>query len=117
MTKTRPGSAKSLATQDIDLLCKAIADPTRREILDLLADAPRTTGDIAEHFPTTRFAIMKHLGVLERAGLVVVTRDGRERWNSLNAVPLQQMVERWVTPLAARGAGSLLALKRHLEKE
>ncbi len=105
------------ADAEVARVCRAIADPTRRAILDLLATAPRTTGALAESFPTTRFATMKHLGVLVDAGLVVVTRRGRERWNHLNAVPLERLHERWVTPLAASGARSLLALQKHLEKE
>jgi DNA-binding transcriptional ArsR family regulator len=74
---------------------QALADPTRRAIMDLLRQAPRTTGALAEQFPTTRFAIMKHLTVLETAGLVVIRRRGRERWNHLNAVPLELVYERW----------------------
>ena len=105
------------ADAEVARVCRAIADPTRRAILDLLATAPRTTGDLAASFPTTRFATMKHLGVLVQAGLVIVTRRGRERWNHINALPLERLHERWVTPLAARGARSLLALQAHLEKE
>ncbi len=103
--------------EELDQVCRAIAEPTRRAILDLLARAPRTTSDIATHFPTTRFATMKHLAVLQQAGLVVITRRGRERWNHINVVPLVQLHERWVTPLAERSAAAMLALKRHLERE
>jgi DNA-binding transcriptional ArsR family regulator len=103
--------------EEIDLVCRAIADPTRREILDLLAKAPRTTGEIAERFPTTRFATMKHLSVLVRAGLVIATRRGRERWNHLNVVPLVRLHERWVAPLAERGAKALIDLDNHLRQE
>ncbi len=109
--------SKPSAEVELDLVCRAIADPTRRAILDLLARAPRTTGALSESFPTTRFAIMKHLSVLQRAGLVIVTRRGRERWNHINAVPLERLHERWVAPLAQRGARSLLALAKQLEKE
>ena len=66
-------------------------------MLDLLADKPRTTGELATAFPKlSRFAVMKHLRVLERAGLVIVSRDGRKRWNSLNAAPLRDVLRRWV---------------------
>lgn len=103
---------------EIERVCRAIADPTRRAILDLLAAQPRTTGDLAQRFAqTTRFATMKHLNVLVVAGLVVVTRRGRERFNHLNVVPLQRLHERWVAPLASRGAASLLALQKHLQEE
>ena len=94
---------------------QALADPTRRQILDLLRVEPRTTGQLAQAFPTTRFAVMKHLTVLEEAGLVVVRRQGRERWNHLNALPLQMLYERWVKPYEAVWAQKLTALKSQLE--
>ena len=66
-------------------------------MLDLLAIKPRTTGELVAAFPKlSRFAVMKHLAVLEDAGLLVITREGRQRWNALNAVPLQQELRRWV---------------------
>jgi len=95
---------------------RALADPTRRSLLDLLRDEPRTTGELAAAFPdVTRFAVMKHLGVLVDAGLVVVTRRGRERWNHLNAVPLRQAYERWMAPYAERAAVTALRLKDFVE--
>ncbi len=95
---------------------KALADPTRRRILDLLRERPRTTGELSAAFEVTRFAVMKHLGVLEQAGLVVVRRRGRERWNHVNPVPIQQIAERWIRPYEAGFAASLVGLKRHLEQ-
>lgn len=66
-------------------------------MLDLLAKRPRTTGELAAKFGgLSRFAVMKHLRVLQRAGLLVVSRDGRKRWNSLNPVPLREVLRRWV---------------------
>lgn len=66
-------------------------------MLDLLAEKPRTTGELSAAFPKlSRFAVMKHLGVLNAAGLIVVTREGRQRWNALNAAPLQEVFRRWV---------------------
>ena len=94
---------------------KALADPTRRRVLDLLRDRPRTTGELSASFDVSRFAVMKHLGILEQAGLVVVRRRGRERWNHLNAVPLQQIQERWLRPFEAHWASALLRLKRAAE--
>ena len=95
---------------------KALADPTRRAILDLLRERPRTTGDLTGAFPqVTRFAVMKHLGVLQQAGLVVVRPRGRERWNYLNGVPLRQAYERWMRPYADLEAASLLRLKEAAE--
>jgi DNA-binding transcriptional ArsR family regulator len=80
-----------------DRVFKALADATRREMLDLLAARPRTTGELAEHFSAlSRFAVMKHLRVLHAAGLILITRDGRRRWNRLNPVPLREVLRRWV---------------------
>jgi uncharacterized protein YndB with AHSA1/START domain/DNA-binding transcriptional ArsR family regulator len=91
---------------------KALADPTRRRLLDLLRDGPRTTGALAAAFPAlSRFAVMKHLGVLEDAGLVLVRPHGRERWHYLNAVPLRRLYERWVSEYQSRWAASLLDLQ------
>ena len=97
---------------------RALADATRRQLLDRLRDGPRTTGQLAAGFPAlTRFAVMKHLTVLQEAELVVVERSGRERWNHLNAVPLRAAYERWMAPYAERSAESLLRLKTHVERE
>src|ERR1051326_1122936 len=101
---------------DLAQVWKALADPSRRAVLDMLRERPRTTGELSRAFATTRFAVMKHLTVLERAGLVTVRRRGRERWNHLNAVPLQQIHERWITPYAAHWAEGMLRLKRHAER-
>jgi DNA-binding transcriptional ArsR family regulator len=62
---------------------RAVAHPVRRRLIELLADGPRTTGDLACAFPVTRFAVMKHLAVLERSGVITVRREGRQRWNAL----------------------------------
>jgi DNA-binding transcriptional ArsR family regulator len=95
---------------------RALADPSRRALLDLLRDGPRTTGQLAEAFPdVTRFAVMKHLAVLTEARLVVVRRRGRERWNHLNAVPLRQAYERWMAPFAEAAAVTTLRLKDYVE--
>lgn len=97
---------------------KALSDPTRRQILDLLKERPRTTGELCEAFENlSRFAVMKHLGVLEGAELVFVRPHGRERWNHLNVVPLQTIYERWLRPYEARWASSLLNLKQLIEEK
>jgi len=102
----------------LDSVWRALADPTRRAMLDALRDGPKTTGQLAEQFGSmTRFGVMKHLGVLEAAGLVIVRREGRERWNSLNAVPLRQIYERWVSTYEDQWAGSLLRLKKTIERK
>lgn len=102
---------------DLAPVFKALSEGTRRRILDLLHERPRTTGDLAAAFPLSRFAVMKHLGVLERAGLVAVRRRGRVRWNHLNTVPLQLLRERWMRPYEARWAESMTALKRFVERK
>jgi DNA-binding transcriptional ArsR family regulator len=81
----------------MDRVFKALGDRSRRKMLDLLAERPRTTGELAAAFPKlSRFAVMKHLSVLSAAGLLVVTRDGRKRWNAINAAPLREAFRRWV---------------------
>ena len=100
-----------------DAVFSALGNPTRRSILDQLSEGPRTTGDLADEFPgLSRYAVMQHLGVLVDAGLVLVRRQGRHRFNHLNAVPLREVYERWVGEIAGASAGSLLALRRHVEK-
>jgi DNA-binding transcriptional ArsR family regulator/uncharacterized protein YndB with AHSA1/START domain len=98
-------------------LWPALADPTRRRVLDLLRDRPRTTGEIAAQFTISRIAVMRHLEVLASAGLVTSRKRGRERWHYLNAVPLQRIHERWADPLASSLASGLLRLKRRVEAE
>ena len=95
---------------------RALADPSRRRILDLLRDRPRTTGELASCFEFTRYAVMKHLKQLHDAGLILVERRGRERYNHLNSVPLQRIVRRWVQPFEAQAADRLLRLEEHVEK-
>jgi len=102
---------------DTGKVWKALADPTRRAILDLLRERPRTTGELTEAFPVSRFAVMKHLGVLKEAGLLVVRPRGRERWNHLNGVPLREAYDRWMQPYADRWAATLLRLKETVEHE
>ena len=97
---------------------KALSSPHRRALLDALRDGPMTTTGLCEVLPSlSRFAVMQHLGVLERAGIVLVRREGRERWNQLNAVPIQRELERWLNSFQQASASQLLAFQRHLEKE
>ena len=98
------------------LVWKALADPTRRSILDLLRDHPRTTGSLVEHFELSRFGVMKHLEVLHRAGLILIRRQGRERFNHLNPIPIQQIYHRYMEPFAAPSAQALLRLKAQAER-
>ena len=99
-----------------DRVFKALASPVRRQILDDLRDQPLTTGTLCAHFPELdRCTVMQHLRVLEEAELVVPVRRGRERWNHLNAVPLQQIHERWIGPHAERAVALLTRLKDDVE--
>ena len=95
---------------------RALSNPLRRELLDRLVAGPLTTGELAATHPElSRFAVMQHLGVLESAGLVLVRREGRRRLNYLNAVPVQQVCERWVRGLAGDAARAATSFKRHVE--
>lgn len=82
---------------------KAVSDPTRREILELLAERPRSVREIAELFPMSRPAISKHLRLLREAGLAVERKEGRRRFYSLQAEPLRE-VESWTQAVVARAA-------------
>lgn len=105
-----------MSADGLDRVFRALADPTRRRILDLLREAPRTTGELSAQFPRlSRFAVMKHLTALVAAHLVIARREGRTRVNALNVVPLQQAYERWMRPYEAAWASGLLALKRRAE--
>jgi DNA-binding transcriptional ArsR family regulator len=96
---------------------RALANPIRRRLLDLLRDGPRTTGDLADELADlSRFAVMQHLGVLTGAGLVRVRRRGRYRYNHLDPVPLRRWYERWVVPLADDAGAEILALERAVER-
>jgi DNA-binding transcriptional ArsR family regulator/uncharacterized protein YndB with AHSA1/START domain len=98
-------------------LWRALADPTRRQILDLLRERPLITGEIAALFPVSRIAVMRHLEVLGEAGLVTSRKRGRERWHYLNAVPLRKLYRRWAEPAAAGFASALLRLQDTIEAE
>jgi DNA-binding transcriptional ArsR family regulator len=96
---------------------KALVDPVRRELLDLLRDGPKTTGTLAKHFEQSRFGVMKHLSVLEDADLILIEKRGRERWNYLNAAKLTQSTERWLSPFQKIWTDRLAGLNRHLTLE
>ena len=99
-----------------DSIFKALSHRTRRHILDLLKDEPRTTGMLCDLLPELdRCTVMQHLKVLEDAGLIVVERRGRERWNHLDALPIHALHERWIGPYATYAAAMLSKLKRQVE--
>ncbi|HEY6412414.1 MAG TPA: metalloregulator ArsR/SmtB family transcription factor [Edaphobacter sp.] len=94
---------------------KALADDRRREILDLLRDGPKTTGELCTHFKRMdRCTVMQHLSVLEGADLVIAKREGRVRWNYLNVVPVQEIYDRWISRFARPSVDLLTRLKRDL---
>jgi uncharacterized protein YndB with AHSA1/START domain len=100
----------------MDEVFKALADPTRRELLDELFRADgQTLTALEERFPMTRFGVMKHLRQLEEAGLVVTRRRGREKLHFLNPVPIRLIHDRWVSKYAEPWAAGLSGLKRALE--
>ena len=100
----------------MDAVFRALADPTRREILDALFAADgQTVTQLAERFgEMTRFGVMKHLGVLEEADLVIPVRQGRTKRLYLNPVPIEQVANRWISKYAARFTSSLVALDQHI---
>ena len=104
-------------TDDLDPVFKALANTVRRAICDALKARPLTTGQLCEAFAELdRTTVMMHLRVLERAGLVVPVRKGRERFNYLDAMPIQAIHERWIGPHAAHAAADLARLKREVER-
>jgi DNA-binding transcriptional ArsR family regulator len=103
--------------QDLDTIWKALSDETRRTILDFLRSGPKPTTAIVEQFPDlSRFAVMKHLDVLRQAALVVTREEGRQRINSLNAVPIRMIYERWVSKYEDLWASALLRVKEAAER-
>ena len=100
---------------DDDLVFKALAHETRRLILDALKPGPKTTGALAKLLPERdRTTVMQHLRVLKNADLVIIERRGRERWNHLNAIPIQRIHERWIGAYAEHAAKSLSKLESDL---
>jgi uncharacterized protein YndB with AHSA1/START domain len=101
----------------MDDVFKALADPTRRSLLDeLFKDDGQTLSALERRLPMTRFGVMKHLRVLEEAGLVVTRRRGREKLHFLNSVPIRLVHDRWVSKYAEPWAATLTVLKRRLEE-
>ncbi len=102
--------------EDDDGVFKALADPSRRLLLDRLLERDgRTLRELESQLEMTRFGVMKHLRVLEEAGLVVSRKVGRTRLHHLNPVPIQQIHDRWLDKYTARRAAALTELKTELE--
>jgi len=101
---------------ELDGVWKALSDSTRRSILDLLRQGPRTTTQIVEAFPhLSRFGVMKHIDVLRNANLIHTREERRQRINSLNVVPIRQIYERWMGPFEELWASNLLRIKEDAE--
>jgi DNA-binding transcriptional ArsR family regulator len=102
----------------VDDVFKALADPTRRSLLDALQrEDGQSLRALEERVPMTRFGVMKHLRVLEDAGLVVTRRRGREKLHYLNAVPIRLIHDRWVSKYAEPWAAALSDIKERLEEQ
>jgi len=102
---------------DDDLVFKALADPTRRHLLDRLFERDgRTLTELESELEMTRFGVMKHLRVLAEAGLVVPRRSGREKLHHLNPVPIRLIHDRWIDKYTERGMSALADLKTELEQ-
>ena len=100
----------------LDPVWKALSDATRRRILDALRSGPLTTTEVVEQFPDlSRFAVMKHMAILRNAALIMTRRDGRRRIHAINAVPLQQIFDRWVSRFEQLWAVNLIDMKDELE--
>ena len=109
---------KSPIVQGVDEVFKALADPTRRGLLDQLFERDgQTLSELEGRLPMSRFGVMKHLKVLEEAGLVTTQRRGREKLHFLNPVPIRLVHDRWVSKYAEPWASALSELKRELEEE
>jgi DNA-binding transcriptional ArsR family regulator len=103
---------------DDDRVFRALADPTRRLLLDLLFERDgRTLTDLESAVEMTRFGVMKHLRVLEEAGLVVTRRSGREKLHFLNPVPIRLIHDRWIDKYTERRVSALADLKSELERD
>lgn len=105
----------SIESKD-DHVFKALAHPRRRQMLDRLKETPQTTGALCDAFPDMdRCTVMQHLKVLEEADLVIARRQGRARWNHLNALPIKQIHDRWISEYATHAVSILDRLKSDLE--
>ena len=101
---------------DDDQVFKALADPTRRYLLDQLFERDgRTLTELESELDMSRFGVMKHLRVLEAAGLVVTRREGREKLHYLNPVPIRLIHDRWIDKYTERQVSALVNLKKQLE--
>src|SRR5687768_9168721 len=103
---------------DQDMVFKALADSSRRFLLDLLYKRDgQTLGELEGELEMSRFGVMKHLKVLEEAGLVITRREGREKLHFLNAIPIRQIHDRWIDKYREHHVSALVDLKKSLEQD
>lgn len=101
----------------MEIVWKALSDKTRRKILDLLREKERTTGELCKHFKKlTRYGVMKHLNILHKANLIIIKREGKNRWNYINPLPIREIYERWVKKYEAGWSSYLIDFKNKMEK-
>ena len=98
------------------LVWRALADPTRRALLDRLREGPATAGELAAGFAMSRFGVRKHVLQLVEAGLVLVEERGRERWHRLNPAPIRALSKRWLRPFEEAAGDHVLDVKRRAER-
>jgi len=102
----------------MDGVFKALADPNRRKMLDLVRDHPGiNVNALTEHFKFSRYATMKHLRILAEAKLILAKKEWKEKRLYLNAVPIQQIYDRWISNYAGKWASSLTNLKDNIERK
>ena len=103
--------------ESMDKVLQALASSVRRQMLEIVREQPGcSVGEVARHFDVTRIAVMKHLAVLEHAGLLISEKKGRTRSLYFNTVPIQMIHDRWSTEFSALWAGKLTAFKYRIEQ-
>ncbi len=106
----------NMSSQHEEVVFKALADGRRRLMLDLLKNGPMTTGDLCEALPElNRCTVMQHIGVLEKADLIVARREGRTRWNHLNPMPIKEIYDRWMSDYTKRAGRFISRLQTELD--
>lgn len=112
----KPNDTTNTPRDPMDAVWKALSDPTRREILDLLREGPKQTTQLVNAFPQlSRFGVLKHLEVLKECRLVIAEREGRHVHNRINPVPLRRIYERWVSRFEDLWSDQLLRIKELAE--
>jgi DNA-binding transcriptional ArsR family regulator len=102
--------------EKFDSVFKALGDTRRRKMLDLVKDKPRTTGELCQYFKKLdRCTVMQHLGVLEKAELIIVERKGRNRLNYINPLPIKEIHDRWINDYATKAIDLLARMKHEID--